>query len=65
LWKKGWDEYIDKDSFDSARNYFSQCLQIQIEAVGKGGRETALTLFNIGDTYYWQDNHTTAIEYYK
>jgi hypothetical protein len=51
---------------DSALNYFDQCLQIQIEAVGKGGRETTKTLYWIGTTYYYlKNNHTKAIEYYK
>jgi hypothetical protein len=61
LYQKGRDEYR-KYSFNSARNYFSQCLQIQIEAVGKGGRETALTLFWIASMYFWQKNYAKAIE---
>jgi hypothetical protein len=64
LFEKGWAEN-DKDSENSARNYFSQCLQIQIEAVGKGGIQTANTLYSIGVTYYWQRNYAKAIEYYK
>jgi tetratricopeptide (TPR) repeat protein len=62
LLEKGWDEN-DKKSYNSALDYFSQCLQIQIEAVGKGGRETANTLDQIGWTYYWQRNYAKAIEY--
>jgi hypothetical protein len=46
LFKKGWVEF-PKDSY-SALNYFIQCLQIQMQAVGKGGRETAKTLYWIG-----------------
>jgi hypothetical protein len=33
--------------------------------VGKGGRETANTLYNIAVTYYGQKDYATAIEPYK
>jgi tetratricopeptide (TPR) repeat protein len=64
LHQKGSDEYR-KASFNSALDYYSQCLQIQIQAVGKGGRETADTLNLIGTMYYVQKNYPKAIECYK
>jgi hypothetical protein len=35
-----------------ARVYYGQCLEIQILAVGKGGRETVSPIFMIAAIYY-------------